>query len=85
MVQLSGKYAFVIPDSPKMNVDIFIPLNMINNAQHGQKVIAEIVDWPKGTKIQSENYDLIRMARRERCGNEFHSAEYGFLSNFQNA
>ena len=50
MVQLSGKYAFVVPDSPKMNVDIFIPLNMINNAQHGQKVIAEIVDWPKGTK-----------------------------------
>lgn len=50
MVQLSGKYAFVVPDSSKMLVDIFIPQNMINNAQHGQKVIAEIVDWPKGTK-----------------------------------
>lgn len=50
MVQLSGKYAFVVPDSPKMLVDIFIPQNMINNAQHGQKVIAEIVEWPKGTK-----------------------------------
>ncbi len=50
MVQLSGKFAFVVPDSPKMNVDIFIPLNMVNKAQHGQKVIAEIVDWPKGTK-----------------------------------
>jgi ribonuclease R len=49
-VQLSGKYAFVVPDSPKMLVDIFIPQNMINEAQHGQKVIAEIVDWPKGTK-----------------------------------
>jgi ribonuclease R len=49
-VQLSGKYAFVVPDSPKMLVDIFIPQNLINNAQHGQKVIAEISDWPKGTK-----------------------------------
>ncbi len=50
IVQLSGKYAFVVPASPKMYVDIFIPQNMINNAQNGQKVIAEIVDWPKGTK-----------------------------------
>ena len=49
-VQMSGKYAFVVPDSPKMLVDIFIPQHLINNAKHGQKVIAEISDWPKGTK-----------------------------------
>ncbi len=49
-VQMSGKYAFVVPDSPKMLVDIFIPQHLINNAHHGQKVIAEISDWPKGTK-----------------------------------
>ncbi len=49
-VQLSGKYAFVVPDSNKMLVDIFIPQHLINNASHGQKVIAEISDWPKGTK-----------------------------------
>jgi ribonuclease R len=49
-VQLTGKYAFVVPDSPKMLVDIFIPANQIAGASHGQKVIATIVDWPKGTK-----------------------------------
>ena len=49
-VQLSDKYAFVVPDSSKMLVDIFIPQHLVNNAQHGQKVIAEISDWPKGTK-----------------------------------
>ncbi|MCX6290914.1 MAG: ribonuclease R [Bacteroidetes bacterium] len=49
-VQLNGKFAFVVPDSMKMLVDIFIPQHLINNAEHGQKVIAEIVDWPKGTK-----------------------------------
>ena len=48
--QLSGKYAFVVPDSNKMLVDIFIPNNQTNEAQNGQKVIAQIVDWPKGTK-----------------------------------
>ncbi len=49
-VQLTNKYAFVIPDSPKMLVDIFIPQHLLNNAQHGQKVIAEISDWPAGAK-----------------------------------
>ncbi len=49
-VQLSDKYAFVVPDSNKMHVDIFIPQNLVGEAKHGQKVIAEIVDWPKGTK-----------------------------------
>ena len=49
-VQLSERYAFVVPDSPKMLVDIFVPQHLLNNAQHGQKVIAEISDWPKGTK-----------------------------------
>ncbi|HNP49411.1 MAG TPA: RNB domain-containing ribonuclease, partial [Bacteroidia bacterium] len=49
-VQLQGKFAFVVPDSSKMLVDIFIPQHLIGDAQHGQKVIAEIVDWPRGTK-----------------------------------
>src|SRR5437764_15313262 len=33
-----------------MLVDIFIPHHLLNGAEHGQKVIAEISDWPKGTK-----------------------------------
>jgi ribonuclease R len=49
-VQLTNKYAFVVPDSPKMLVDIFVPQHLLNNAQHGQKVIAEISDWPTGAK-----------------------------------
>jgi len=49
-VQITGKYAFVIPDSPKMLVDIFIPQHLTANAQHGQKVIVEIADWPAGAK-----------------------------------
>nr|MBP6335470.1 hypothetical protein [Bacteroidia bacterium] len=44
-LQITGKYSFVLPDSNKMLVDIFIPQHLIGEAQHGQKVIAEIVDW----------------------------------------
>lgn len=49
-LQVQGKYAFVVPDSPKMLVDIFIPQHLVGEAKHGQKVIAEIADWPRGTK-----------------------------------
>jgi ribonuclease R len=49
-VQLSDKFAFVVPDSPKMLVDIFIPEDKIGKALHGQKVVAELIDWQKGTK-----------------------------------
>ena len=50
ILQVSGKYAFVVPDSPRMLVDIFVPGHLLNTGQHGQRVIAEIADWPKGTK-----------------------------------
>ena len=49
-VQLSGRSAFVVPDSPRMLVDIFIPDDKIGNAKQGQKVVAEMIDWPKGAK-----------------------------------
>ncbi|MEO8088236.1 MAG: ribonuclease R [Bacteroidota bacterium] len=49
-VQLSGKFAFVVPDSPRMLVDIFIPEDKIGKAMQGQKVVAEMIDWPKGAK-----------------------------------
>ncbi len=49
-LQIAGRTAFVLPDSNKMLVDIFIPQHLIGEAQHGQKVIAEIVDWPADAK-----------------------------------
>ncbi|HNS12778.1 MAG TPA: ribonuclease R [Bacteroidia bacterium] len=49
-LQITGKYAFVLPDSNKMLVDIFIPRHLIGEAQNGQKVVAEIVEWPPEAK-----------------------------------
>lgn len=49
-LQITGKYAFVLPDSNKMLVDIFIPHHLIGEAQNGQKVVAEIVEWPTDAK-----------------------------------
>ncbi len=49
-VQLSDNYAFVVPDSQRMHVDIFIPGDKMGDAKQGQKVVAEMIDWQKGAK-----------------------------------
>jgi len=47
VIQLSAKFAFLVPSSNKMHVDIYIPLEKLNGATNGQKAIARIVEWPK--------------------------------------
>ncbi len=50
VIEISKSYAFLLPDSRKMPFDIFIPLDKLNGAEHGQKAIAKITDWPKKVK-----------------------------------
>jgi len=50
-IEVSRNFAFLIPDNPSMPVHIFIPLTHLNGAKNGQKVVAEITEWPP----QSEN------------------------------
>jgi ribonuclease R len=50
-IELSKKFAFLLPDNPSMPVHIFIPLSELNGAKHGQKVVAVITEWPP----QAEN------------------------------
>lgn len=49
-IELSGNFAFLIPDSRKMPYDLFIPLEKLNGAKNGQKAIARITDWPEKVK-----------------------------------
>lgn len=39
-------FGFVLPDSQSMPYDIFIPKEKFNNAKTGQKVVANITEWP---------------------------------------
>ena len=36
-----------MPDSPLINVDIYIPLTALKGAKHGQKAVALITEWPE--------------------------------------
>lgn len=49
-IQVSDKFAFMVPDSNKMYTDIFVPLNKLNGAKDGQKVVVEFVKWEGNRK-----------------------------------
>ncbi|HNY59783.1 MAG TPA: ribonuclease R [Bacteroidales bacterium] len=43
----SAKVAFMISDSQNMPIDILIPLNSLNKAKHGEKVVVKMTEWPE--------------------------------------
>jgi ribonuclease R len=50
-VEISTRFAFVVADNKKMFYDIFIPLESLNGAKNGDKVLATIENW----KIEDKN------------------------------
>ncbi|MCK5775145.1 MAG: ribonuclease R, partial [Bacteroidales bacterium] len=46
VIEISNKYAFVIPDKENMPFDFFVPLDKLNKAKNGDKVLVNFVDWP---------------------------------------
>lgn len=59
VIQISPKYAFFVPDSNRVAIDFFIPLNKINGALDGQKVVAKITDWKDDAK--NPNGKIVRV------------------------
>lgn len=49
-VEVHPHFAFLVPDSDKMPVDIFIPLHLLHGATHGDRAIGRIVEWTGKTK-----------------------------------
>lgn len=46
----SRNFGFVVPDDPRINVDIFIPKSETNGAKEGYKVVCEITKWPEARR-----------------------------------
>jgi len=49
-VEVHPHFAFLIPDSDKMPVDIFIPLHLLNGAKNGDNAMGRIVEWTENAK-----------------------------------
>lgn len=82
-IEISKNFAFVVPDSPKMVVDIFIPIEQISDAKDGQKVVVELTKW--GGKRNNPNGKVIQvLGNAGENDTEIHSIlhEYGLPYKF---
>lgn len=50
VMEVSKNFAFLVPDNPRIPVDFYIPVDHINGAKNGEKVVIEMADWPEGKK-----------------------------------
>lgn len=49
-IEISHTFAFLVTDAKIYPYDIFIPLENLHGAKHGQKVIVKIVEWAEKSK-----------------------------------
>jgi len=49
-IEISPRYAFVVPDFKKMHHDIFVHLGDLGGSQHNQKVVVKLSDWREDDK-----------------------------------
>ncbi|EPR65087.1 3'-to-5' exoribonuclease RNase R [Cyclobacterium qasimii M12-11B] len=49
-IEISPRFAFVVPDFKKMHHDIFVKKSDLEGAQHNQKVVVKLTDWSEGDK-----------------------------------
>ena len=83
VIQVHNNYAFVIADSNTMYKDIFVPINKINKAEDGDKVLVSLEDWPENA---DSPYGKIKqvLGKPGEHNTEIHSilAEYGLPYEF---
>lgn len=82
-IDLSKSYAFFIPDDRKMMHDIFVPLNNLNGAKSGEKVLVTIVDWPENAKNPIGSVKAV-LGKKGENNTEMNAilADYGFPLSF---
>ncbi len=50
ILQLSKRFAFLVPDKESVPVDFFIPIEKTKGAKNGDKVIIKFTDWPEHSR-----------------------------------
>lgn len=51
-LRLSSRFGFVVTDNPNMFTDVYVPLEDLNGAEDGEKVVVQVVRW-QTAKIKS--------------------------------
>lgn len=83
ILDMQKTFGFVRPTDHRMYTDIFIPLEKIGKAENGDKVIAEVYDWPKDANSPYGSIVEV-LGKPGEHDTEIHSilAEYGLPYDF---
>ncbi|HMB61792.1 MAG TPA: ribonuclease R [Eudoraea sp.] len=83
IVDLQKTFAFVRPTDFRMYTDIFIPIQKTGKAEHGEKVVVKITEWPENSDSPSGEI-LEVLGKPGEHNTEIHSilAEYGLPYEF---
>jgi len=83
VLQLNKNFGFVVTDDSKMYTDIFISEGKLNGAKDGDKVLAEIIDWPNNSRNPFGHISVV-LGKPGDHDTEIHSIllEYGLPYKF---
>ena len=83
IIEVSKNFAFLVPDSNSVPVDIFISKNKLKGAKNGEKAIAKITDWPENSKNPfGEIVEILGMPGNNEVEMQSILAEYDFPLSF---
>src|SRR5690554_783774 len=79
IINISPRFAFFIADNRKMLNDIFVPLDELNGAKDGEKVVVSITDWPEDSKNPVGKVKYV-LGRQGESNTEMNAilADFGF-------
>lgn len=81
--QLKRSFGFVIPDDSKIIYDFYVPIEKIDGAKPGQKVIAKITRWPsRGRNPEAEIVSVLGDIKDPKTDIPSIMAKYGLDENF---
>src|SRR5690606_21163796 len=82
-IDISTSYAFFLSDDRKILYDIFGPLDNLNGAKDGEKVMVSIIEWPKNAKHPIGKVKTI-IGKKGENDTEMNAilADYGFPISF---
>jgi ribonuclease R len=81
-IDVSQNFAFFIAESEKPMPDIYIPLDKLNGAKDGDKVVAKLVSWEKNKKPSGEVLEIMDAGNVNDLAMKEIIMENGFPINF---
>lgn len=82
-MRVDTRHSFMTPDNSRIGTDFYVPMDKLNGAKNGDKVLVTLLDWPKKAKSPFAEVTTVMGAAGEHNA-EIHAilAEFGLPYEF---